>query len=78
MRGLDQTFLINKLVKSKDQQLLEEAYQLICEKKRKKKKKRNTNSKGMHKGWVGGYWGHGDGHDHSGSGEGGDGGGGGE
>ena len=65
-------------MRSKDQILLEEAYDLICEKKRKKKKKTVKNI--PHNVWRGGYgyWGGvlGYGNNESGGGGGGDSGGG--
>ena len=46
-------------MKSRDQILLEEAYQLILEKKRKKKSKKKTKNRSMERGIFGGYWGYG-------------------
>lgn len=59
-------------MKSKDQQLLEEAYELVLEKKRKKKSKKKAKNRSMERGILGGYWGYGN----ESAGDGGDGGGG--
>lgn len=67
-------------MEAKDSQQLEEAYKLICEKRRKRKRRSIIKNKGISHGRVGGYLGYGLGHDHYHSGDsngGGDGGGGG-
>ena len=56
---------------TKDLQQLEEAYNLICEKRRKKKRKSSAKNKSIYRGRVGGYLGYGFGHDHFYSGDGG-------
>ena len=54
---------------TKDVQVLEEAYRLVCERRRKKKRKRKAKTKELMYGRPGGYYGYGYGHDHYAGGE---------
>ena len=55
---------INNFMSTRDLQLLQEAYQLVYEKKRRKKRRRKAKTKEVVYGRPGGYYGYGYGHDH--------------